>query len=442
VTTISITPTQTAHDGNASPAGGTTLAGVGDDKAYPFWYYSLAWQFTPTIPQGATVSSATMTVYANGYKSGTTTETVSVGAENVDNSAVLAGVDQDITHRSLTTVRASWTVTEAQSAPNAQTSTPDLSAVLNAIVQRTGWVSGNRLTIITPLDSAGSNSTPQIFTPKASGSAYPTTLAATYTPAGGGGTPNQGSASGHTAWHGTASGSTNRAGTANGHTTATGNATGTTTRRGTASGATTAHGTAAGSATHRGTANGATASTGTAAGARASAGTATSGATWTASATGNAPVIGAHTGHATGAASWTGTTSGSTSRSGHATGTTLWIATATGNTPTLSAHQGTGAGAATWTGTATGKASHAGQVAAVTHWTGTASGTIHTAGAAVGGFLYVGTASGQMPPPERDITLTIGGLTTRSVAAGPPAARSLTAGNLGTRALTGHLETT
>jgi PKD repeat protein len=95
-----------------------------------------------TVPTGATITRAYIQFQAAGLQSGTTT--VLIQAEAVDN-AVTFSTTRKVSVRPRTTASASW-VTVAWGVLNeagANQRTPDLSAVVQQIVSRAGWASGN-----------------------------------------------------------------------------------------------------------------------------------------------------------------------------------------------------------------------------------------------------------------------------------------------------------
>lgn len=97
-----------------------------------------------SIPQGATILSAVLDVEASELGGTVTSIRVKVSGEDADNPT--APTDQtDLNSRSLTTAGVDWD-------PSAWTtgthySPPDLSAVIQEIVDRGGWASGNALTL-------------------------------------------------------------------------------------------------------------------------------------------------------------------------------------------------------------------------------------------------------------------------------------------------------
>ena len=100
------------------------------------------------IPQGATIQTAYIQFVAEESQSEATNLTLR--AEASDNAAVFSGTSSNITGRPRTTAAAPWspvawlTVGEA----GANQRTPSLATVIQEVVNRPGWVSGNALAII------------------------------------------------------------------------------------------------------------------------------------------------------------------------------------------------------------------------------------------------------------------------------------------------------
>ena len=99
------------------------------------------------IPQGATIRAAWIQFTADEAHSEATNLTLR--AEASDNAAVFSATNNNITLRTRTTTNATWSpaawlVGQAGAAQR----TPDLTAVIQEVVSRPGWASGNALAII------------------------------------------------------------------------------------------------------------------------------------------------------------------------------------------------------------------------------------------------------------------------------------------------------
>ncbi|HPQ66390.1 MAG TPA: amidohydrolase family protein [bacterium] len=115
--------------------------------------YYTGFRFTGIqVPPGATVTSADLIVTQ--YTSyNTALNNLHVGADDVDDSPQFTAADDGPLHRTLTSAQVDW----AQTAwtVNQEYSSPDLSAVVQEIVDRPGWEAGNSLTVIVYADVNG-----------------------------------------------------------------------------------------------------------------------------------------------------------------------------------------------------------------------------------------------------------------------------------------------
>ncbi len=132
-----------------------------------------------TIPQGATINTASLEVNIVGTSYDD--PDVDVYLEDADNSAALSTSSNNISGRTKTTAKVTWSSTGVGSGWK---SPGDLAAVVQEVVDRGGWVSGNALTVL--FDSLSSANNLRIRPYE-----YDTSLAAKltidYTASGGGG---------------------------------------------------------------------------------------------------------------------------------------------------------------------------------------------------------------------------------------------------------------
>lgn len=103
-----------------------------------------------TIPQGATIDSATLTVYSNANMGGATAnDKVRVHGEDVDNASQIAGAaDALARYANLTTANVDWYVWQANgplAGADQPVESPDVKAVVQEIVNRASWASGNAM---------------------------------------------------------------------------------------------------------------------------------------------------------------------------------------------------------------------------------------------------------------------------------------------------------
>ena len=101
-----------------------------------------------TIPQSATITNAYLQLTADEIHNGATT--LSVKGEAADNPAVFQNATANISSRPTTTASASWTVDPWLNVGDALAAqrSPNLAAIVQEIVNRSGWASGNSLVLL------------------------------------------------------------------------------------------------------------------------------------------------------------------------------------------------------------------------------------------------------------------------------------------------------
>ncbi|MGE5227586.1 MAG: Ig-like domain-containing protein [Planctomycetaceae bacterium] len=99
------------------------------------------------IPQGATITGAWVQFWPNEKRSDATT--LSIQADASDNSAVMSSKN-NLTSRTLTSAKVTWVPPSwtTLDVPGPEAQTPNIASVIQEIVSRGGWVSGNALGII------------------------------------------------------------------------------------------------------------------------------------------------------------------------------------------------------------------------------------------------------------------------------------------------------
>jgi len=101
------------------------------------------------VPQGVTIDSATLQIYV--HNSSYDDPRVDIHANDVDSATELqAGATSDISSRALTTAATDW---DDDSIGTGWKSAPDIASVIQEIVNREGWSSGNDLMIIFDLQT-------------------------------------------------------------------------------------------------------------------------------------------------------------------------------------------------------------------------------------------------------------------------------------------------
>ncbi|HET6323632.1 MAG TPA: hypothetical protein VFG04_02945 [Planctomycetaceae bacterium] len=104
-----------------------------------------------TIPQGATITAASLTL---DFASRSGSPSNSVVGEAADNSATFTTATNNISGRSQTSASATWNM---GSITTGNATSPDLSSIIQEIVNRVGWVSGNALSLIIEVPHAPAN---------------------------------------------------------------------------------------------------------------------------------------------------------------------------------------------------------------------------------------------------------------------------------------------
>jgi len=105
------------------------------------------------IPQGVTITSASIDFTAAAASSGTASFTLR--GEDVDDSTSFTTASSNISSRSRTTAAVNWPGVSNWAAAGDLNSTPDLTSIVQEITNRSGWCGGNSLSIL--LHSSGAN---------------------------------------------------------------------------------------------------------------------------------------------------------------------------------------------------------------------------------------------------------------------------------------------
>ncbi len=98
-----------------------------------------------TVPQGSYIISAYVTLTASAHDSGKFS--TSIYGESVDDSTAFTTAGSNISNRARTSAVVTWSTSGNWKSGNV-VSSPDLRTVVQEIVNRSGWVSGNNLSIL------------------------------------------------------------------------------------------------------------------------------------------------------------------------------------------------------------------------------------------------------------------------------------------------------
>jgi len=103
------------------------------------------------VPQGATISNAYLEFETDETDSVSTT--LNFYAEDIDDAPAFSTSSFDITDRTKTSASVTWSNVPAWDTLDEKHQTPDLSAIIQEVVDRSGWSSGNDMVII--VDGSG-----------------------------------------------------------------------------------------------------------------------------------------------------------------------------------------------------------------------------------------------------------------------------------------------
>jgi hypothetical protein len=107
-----------------------------------------------TIPAGSTINSATMQLYTNGDSDGSTWRFKIVG-EDQDNPGVWADTSHEPSGITETTAKIDW---DPSTWASGWHTSPDISTIIQEIIDRGGWSSGNAICLVVRNDtSSGDN---------------------------------------------------------------------------------------------------------------------------------------------------------------------------------------------------------------------------------------------------------------------------------------------
>ena len=134
-----------------------------------------------TIPNAATINSATLDVEI--VSTTHDDPDLTIFGEDTDDATTFTSTSNDISSRTPTTATTTWTATSIGTGVK---TSPSIAAIIQEIVNRPGWVSGNDINIL--MNGRSSASFFRIRTINA-GSGSPATLNIDYTAGGGGGQP-------------------------------------------------------------------------------------------------------------------------------------------------------------------------------------------------------------------------------------------------------------
>lgn len=100
------------------------------------------------VPQGATITNAYVQFTCD--ETGSTATSLTIKGENVNSSAAFGTTANNVSARAQTSAFVTWSPAAWSTVGQATTTqrTPDIKTIIQAIVNRSGWVSGNAISII------------------------------------------------------------------------------------------------------------------------------------------------------------------------------------------------------------------------------------------------------------------------------------------------------
>ena len=148
VTTLETRVSSSTSDAEESVAGVVNLNSSTLDLVYNAGNQTVGMRWTGlTIPKGSTITRAYIQFYSNASQSGAAS--LSFQGQAADNPAAFASATFNISSRPRTTSAVTWTPPAwASGETNTNERTPDLTAVIQEVVGRSGWASGNALAVI------------------------------------------------------------------------------------------------------------------------------------------------------------------------------------------------------------------------------------------------------------------------------------------------------
>ena len=99
-----------------------------------------------TVPPGSTITNAYVEFVTDEVNTGATSLTIH--AQDADNPGTFTSTTNNITNRTTTTASVAWNSVPAWNTLDETHQTPDLSAIIQEVVDRGGWASGNAMVVI------------------------------------------------------------------------------------------------------------------------------------------------------------------------------------------------------------------------------------------------------------------------------------------------------
>ncbi len=147
-TSVTLQVSSGSDNADQSTSGGTVW--VDDNYALMANYTGFRFQ-NVNIPAGATIQSATLELTS--YGTGTTSFSVNVYAEDQDNPTAFSSSFYNVSNRTRTSAYTAWNTGTTSFVNGVSFSSPDIASVIQEVISRPGWASGNSLVILTTPNS-------------------------------------------------------------------------------------------------------------------------------------------------------------------------------------------------------------------------------------------------------------------------------------------------
>lgn len=134
--------TQSADDARETGSGTVSITNAYVWSQSTNDYIGLRFQ-SVTIPQGSTINSAYLTVYLGNDADD---PDLLIWCQDADDTAAFTTTNDDISGRTKTTASVAWQDTNLGYSQQVQT--PDLKTIVQEVIDRPGWTSGNSIAFI------------------------------------------------------------------------------------------------------------------------------------------------------------------------------------------------------------------------------------------------------------------------------------------------------
>jgi hypothetical protein len=150
-TTLNIRVNASTDDGTQDAGGSMKLTDADLKFEYQTW---MGLRFTSvTIPRGATITAAYITFRASATASPTTTPTIY--GQNISSATTFTSSSNNISSRAKTAATVNWSIPSWSSGQNYNS--PSIAAIVQEIVNRSDWSSGNSLAVLINTPTSGAD---------------------------------------------------------------------------------------------------------------------------------------------------------------------------------------------------------------------------------------------------------------------------------------------